>query len=151
MNVLQIHILNLLLIQFTLPIKLSHLRPLLIHLPLLQPITIPILIPSPILILPKPLLTPPTINPQIPHPNTLPTPLKRNPLAITTPTLHRDVRRMELATCLVAAALHLEEPAFAEAGRARLGGGPCASAAPAGVDCWTGGAGHSSACQLAAG
>ncbi|GAQ07665.1 hypothetical protein ALT_4986 [Aspergillus lentulus] len=88
---------------------------------------------------PKPLLTAPTINPRIPHPNTLPTPLKRNPLAITTPTLHRDTRRMELPARLVAAALHLEEPAFAEAGGARLGGGSCAPAAGAGLAGWLAG------------
>jgi hypothetical protein len=109
----------------------------------------------PILIFPKTLLTPPTINPQIPHPNTHPTPLKRNPLAITTPTLHRDTRRMELPARLLAAALALEDPAFAEAERAWLGGGSCAGAAGAGGGCGAGCAGHGilllAACWLVSG
>jgi hypothetical protein len=54
---------------------------------------------------------------------------------------------MELAACLVAAALHLEGPAFAEAGGAWLRRSTCSSAAAAGVDCWAGCAGHFSALE----
>jgi hypothetical protein len=52
---------------------------------------------------------------------------------------------MELAACLVAAALHFEGPAFAEAGGAWLRRSACSSAAAAGLGCWAGFAGHFSA------